>query len=141
MLKINGVEVDQFTYGYLTCALWSSVDDDGSPLDAEHEINDFDRDTIRKAAAECGAFTLANAADLNAYCDGYYERRGRADDSMGEQCAGHDFWLSRCGHGAGFFDRTDVDEGVRDRLQAAAERAGDRDVYEGDDCRLHISPG
>ena len=45
----------------------------------------------------------------------------------GYEQAGHDFWLTRTGHGAGFGDR-DLGE-VGDRLAEHARSAGDRDVY------------
>ena len=52
-----------------------------------------------------------------------------SDDNI-EQ-AGHDFWLSRNRHGAGFWDRdrTYYTEHVRDWLQRKAEQFGESDVY------------
>jgi len=49
--------------------------------------------------------------------------------------AGYDFWLSRNGHGAGFFDG-DWDE-VGDKLQAIAAAYGEFNLYVGDDNQIY----
>ena len=49
--------------------------------------------------------------------------------------AGRDFWFSRNGHGAGYFDRGLGDVG--DALQTAARGAGSVDIYRGDDGKLY----
>ena len=70
----------------------------------------------REQIIECLAFM--------AYCRCYL-----SDDNI-EQ-AGHDFWLSRNKHGAGFCDRdsTSYKEHIRDSLQRKAEQFGESDVY------------
>jgi hypothetical protein len=50
---------------------------------------------------------------------------------------GHDFWLTRNGHGAGFWDRGIGDYG--DALTEHAHSFGASDVYVGDDGRLYVS--
>lgn len=117
-----------FYDAYLTTALWSSVDDAGEPLD--HDANSIDAETQAAMRADCDAFYDANQADLN--CDGVtygpdFDQDGRA---------GHDFWLTRCGHGAGFWDG-DWPEPQAARLTAAAEAFGNVDLYIGDDGRIY----
>jgi hypothetical protein len=51
--------------------------------------------------------------DIPEYGDGQYSN---------EQLAGHDFWLTRNGHGAGFWDR-DLGE-IGERLTKASEAYG-----------------
>ena len=70
----------------------------------------------REQIIECMAFMV--------YAECYL-----SDDNI-EQ-AGHDFWLSRNGHGTGFWDRdsTYYSEHVRDWLQRKAEQFGESDVY------------
>ena len=63
------------------------------------------------------AFELANAADLALYNHPRYR---------GPELGGHDLWLTRNGHGAGFWDRDDcLPEEARDRLTAAAKKYGE----------------
>lgn len=49
--------------------------------------------------------------------------------------AGHDFWLTRNGHGAGFWDRGMGKLG--DRLADAARAYGSVDLYVGDDKKIY----
>lgn len=49
---------------------------------------------------------------------------------------GYDFWLTRNGHGAGFWDRGYGDLG--DKLTAFAEKFGNVDVIKGDDGKAYI---
>lgn len=101
--------LDNFTQAYIECALWADTAY-GSPeetrVDPNHEGR-FDRSwascgyTVsrgaeRLMARDCEAFQRDNA-DLLAK---WYSECGET-----EERAGHDFWLTRNGHGAGFWDR------------------------------------
>ena len=80
--------------------------------------------------ADCEDFLGSNASDLAEYCE-----RMRNEQWSGEERAGHDFWLTRNGHGAGFWDRGLGDLG--DRLSAAAKVYGECDLYPGDDGLIY----
>ncbi len=69
-------------------------------------------------------FVADNRADLLAYCE-----VREYDPSQGpvESYAGHDLWLTRRGHGCGFWDRGLGALG--DRLTAYAEGMGDPDDH------------
>lgn len=128
---------NDFLRGYLGCALWTGTDESdeagGDPLDQNYSIEDFAPETVAKAAAECEAFQKENAADLEAF---YEVWPISPDGDAKEAFAGHNFWLTRNGHGTGFWDR-DAGE-VGDRLTEASRKAGGRDVYVGDDGQLWI---
>lgn len=130
---------DNFFRGYLICALWSETDnaDDrgGEPLDANYGLEDIDPAARAQCRAECDAFVDANKADLEEYC----ERRGDHPEYTAADCAGHDFWLTRNGHGAGFWDRGLGELGKR--LSAAARLEGGRNFYVGDDGVLYVTSG
>ena len=114
---------------YLGCALWSSsmCDEDGNQtgnFDDEYDVDDFSPEAIAEATRDCTDFQAANADTLEAL--GYdFEQLG------------HDFWLSRNGHGAGFFDRENGAKG--DELQRAAKVYGSVDIYVGADGKLETS--
>jgi hypothetical protein len=107
--------LDAFTTAYITCALWSSTDnardDGGDPLDRNYGPEDLTIATLREMIADCRSFQHDNAADLEGL------------DT--EQC-GHDFWLTRNGHGAGFWDRGLGALG--DRLSDASKPYGSVDL-------------
>lgn len=80
-------------------------------------------------------FVSDNLSDLLAYVRGCYdgEREGY-DHSQGypESYAGHDLWLTRSGHGAGYWDRGLGELG--DRLTEAAKSYGSPDDHTPYDC-------
>lgn len=120
-----------FISSFLTTALWSSIDDDGEALDARYDISDFAPETRAKLEADCHAFYDANAAAIN--CLG----APVASDGTGcDGMAGHDFWLTRCRHGAGFWDG-DWPEPHATKLTEAAKAFDNVDLYVGDDGRIH----
>jgi hypothetical protein len=120
----NTTAATRFLGGYIEAALWSSIDDDGNSLDS-FGFDDIDSETYSKMVADCAAFQLANNELLGIY----YQTVQRGSDESVEEYAGHDFWLSRNRHGAGFFDRDAVPGDVCDKLQDAAEKLGCVDLY------------
>jgi hypothetical protein len=120
---------DDFVEGYVTAALWSSTDVvDGEDVELDkYELADTTREKMR---AECSEFAdahgekIAEAASVN----GYTAER-----------AGHDFWMTRARTGVGYFDRQELPEELREYLDKAAEAAGERDLYLGDDELVYQS--
>lgn len=113
----------QFFEGYKACALWASTDPDGGPLDGEFTEDDFSEKAIKAMRADCAAFIWDNREDLKA-------------SGLDPERAGHDFWLTRNGHGAGFWD-----EGLGDlgrELTKASKPYGSADLYPGDDGKLYL---
>lgn len=143
-LTLTDQDVDTLVRQYAITALWSSldytgVDDSGDgepiPMDEEHDITDLTDDAWRSFREDVTAFVESNAADVAAWV--------RAFDGDVEQ-VGHDLWLTRNGHGAGFWDRfygdepRDVVSGeslsvIGERLSKAAHVWGEVELYVGDD--------
>ena len=115
--------LDTFTDAYVTCALWSETGDDEEPLDSEHSIDDIDSRSLLSMQQDCDKFRTDNRDDINEL----------DDDSQ----ASHDFWLSRNGHGAGFWDRGNGDLG--ERLTKASQMFKTCNLYIGDDRRIHVA--
>ena len=121
------MNLENFLRGYITAALWSSTDnaDDtgGEPLDANYGPDDIEHETLDRMREDCTDFIASNAEDLAKYAELY--TRGREYGI--EDCAGHDFWLTRNGHGVGFWDRGLGALG--DRLADAARVYREFDLY------------
>lgn len=105
----------KFVDGYLEAALWTSMGDDGKPLDSTFSIQDFSEQAIAQAVEESNDFIKKNRKDLDA-------------SGGSESQHGHDFWLTRNGHGTGFWDRG-YKEGVGKRLTDRAQAFGELYVY------------
>ncbi len=114
--------LDTFTRNYLECALWASHNDDGEALEGLYEVDDFAPEALASIVEDCEAFQRDNDDDLY-----------RCDMAR----AGHDFWLTRNRHGAGFWDG-DYPDDVGRRLTEAAHVCGSSDLYVGDDGRLYV---
>lgn len=112
--------IDDFTRSYLETALWSSNDESDEPMDANYGIEDLAPAALAAAVHDCQEFQEAHAEDI----------AGR------ESRAGHDFWLTRNGHGAGFWDG-DWPEDVGERLTAASKVYGAVDLVVGDDGLIY----
>lgn len=125
----------KFFDAYIACALWSSTDnaiveggpsapdsDGGWPLDDNYGPEDIDAEDLAEMRKDCDNFVDANRSDLDA---------SGLDD--GQQ--GHDFWLTRNGHGAGFWDRGLGDVG--ERLSEACKPYGSVDLWVGDDRKIY----
>lgn len=124
-VEVESVELDSFTQSYLEAALRSSTDDDDRPFDEEHTTDDFSVEALQEAKRECEDFQEAHHEDLAlAYEAPNYD----------EARAGHDFWLTRNRHGAGFWDRGLGDVGRR--LTDAAHAYGEVNLYVGDSGKV-----
>ena len=94
--------LDEFTVQFLETALWSSTyqvqgewEEVDVPLDNDYEIHNFTKDALIVLATTCQDFQEDNELLL----EKAYEETGN-----NESQAGHDFWLTKEGHGAGFWD-------------------------------------
>lgn len=119
---------DAFISAYIEAALWSSMDDDGNPLDTEYDVSDIAQDTLSAMQADCAAFLdkCGHLIDDSRYIGGYTE----------SEMSGHDFWLTRNGHGAGFWDG-DWPEPRATELDNAAKSFGSFELYVGDDGKIY----
>lgn len=113
---------------YVECALWSSFEttkdgDMGEPLDSWATVDDIAPEALEEMRADVIAFT--HTADEIAGCEWW------TDEQLG-----HDFWLTRNHHGAGFWDRGQGEAG--DKLTAMCEPYGSCDLYTGDDGQVYV---
>lgn len=129
------MKLDQFTRAYIECMLWTSHDPDtGQPLERDYGPADLASEALERVKADCAAFRERAGADVR---DDNLTLRGRMS---AEERAGHDFWLTRNGHGAGFWDGDWV-EPVASRLSALAESFGECGLYPGDDGKIYLFQG
>jgi hypothetical protein len=108
---------DRFTIAYVEAMLWSSTDLDGEPLDSKYSVYAFRLSDLLKIREDCAQFQIAYADRLDEAYESDY------DSSM----AGHDYWLTRERHGAGFWDRGLGSVGKT--LTVAAHAEGSCHVY------------
>lgn len=119
--------LSDFVKGYIMAIYFTDTGD----LDQPSSEIELSKEAIQNACEDCDLFRSVNAAMLAEA----YNREGYS-----EQRAGHDFWLTRNGHGAGYWDRNELEAaGLGGRLTKAARAFGVRESYEGDDGCLHLA--
>lgn len=111
---------------YLEAALGSTITGDepeggyGQPLDANYGIGDIHPATLAQMVADNRHFHSLHGHLI-----------GDAAHS------GHDFWLTRNGHGVGFWSHPETYGDNADDLTDAAHRFGEYDLHVGDDGMIH----
>lgn len=109
-------DLDKFIEAFIEAMCWTN----------EHELGEAElSDEIR--------------LDIAADCRSFWRRFGCYVEPSHQdpQQAGHDFWLTRNGHGAGFWDG-DWPEPYAEMLTKASESYGPFEPYVGDDGLIYV---
>lgn len=158
--------LDTFTRAYIECALWSSTCDPYGtcpdcgtdnqvlcrwnaeqehvcmncsdrepnyepPMDRNYSVEDLAPGTLARMVADCERFQRDMIEDIA------WDNLARFPHRYSTQeKAGHDFWLTRNHHGAGFWDG-DWTEPAATRLTDAAHAFGECNLYVGNDGRIY----
>lgn len=130
LIRLDEDLVNEVVEGYITSALWTTPipneqgdDSDGYLLD-DYGSEDLGQGELDKVKETVRDFLKSNLVDVEEYLTHF-----DADH------LGHDFWLTRNGHGAGFWDRGLGDLGRR--LTDNCKPYGAVYLYIGDDGLLH----
>lgn len=157
---------DSFTKGYLTTALWSTsaelgkcddpdcgaddptrvlVDDvtercitcggkvsgaDRSFQDLQFDVEDCSGELLAQIVFDCAQFQVEMAKHITE------DNLLRSPDDDTDGAYGHDFWLTRNGHGCGFWDGDYADPAAT-ALDKCAKRFGEFHLYLGDDGKIY----
>ncbi len=119
---LNNLEA--FTAAYIEAALWASTyeytdDNDETwdqPIDSDYGPESIDPEALKVMQDDCRKFMEENLESIE------------ADPNQDFSDAGHDFWLTRNEHGAGFWD-SDWSEPGADKLDKASEAFGECHLY------------
>lgn len=128
-LARQDTERQEATGSYVAAAMWTATDDQGEPVEDKFEESDIDPSSLAEQQKQLVDFMRANRALLAKAAE---LRPGFYDAAQ----IGHDFHLTRNGHGTGFWDRGlgDVGDQLRDRSQDH----GSAELYAGDDGKLYF---
>ena len=127
-MKTNNLS--QIVAGYVAAALWSSMYENQQGetnfMDRKFSVENIHPDTLAKMTETCNKFLEENRELIDA-------------ESVEERQVGHDLWLTRNGHGTGFWDRPEVygEENAK-KLTDAAHKLGECNLYVGDDEKIHL---
>jgi len=123
--------LDEFLHAYLAAALWSSQEGD-VPIDRDYSVDDLSSRAFRDATLECQQFLDKGSIWI---VDKYFKHVTKEHTTVSQ--AGHDFWLTRAGHGCGFWDG-DWREPAATILTNLSTSFGANALYVGDDDKLYF---
>ena|ERR1700733_1408096 len=127
--------MDTFLESYIETALWSSTDDEGTPLDDSKYCDvELAVQTQAEMQQDCADFKQRALELIAAYNEG---RAASEEFSPRNGHLAHDFWLTRNHHGAGFWDG-DYPKPLDQQLTDLAHSFGQCDLYVGDDGNFHL---
>lgn len=104
------------------------------PMEDNYSQSDLAPKTLSKIVADCAKFQADNASTIDEAIATGEVKCGPDFDEW--ERAGHDFWLSRGHHGAGFWDG-DWPQPYADKLTEAAHAFGECNLYVGDDGKIY----
>ncbi len=135
------INLDRMISGYTECAEWADCGPD-------HETNghDWAGEVLERMETDCKAFIAACGEPL-------LDALAELAPNYSDERFGHDFWLTRNGHGAGFWDRAELEPSVGTIavgnekqigslgaiLTALARKVGACDLYLGDDRLVYAA--
>lgn len=123
MKSVEEIQLKQFIDSYIECMLWASTDLDGNDFD-DYRLTDFSSCALTRIEKDCIVFVASNKDLIDQYVS--YDQ------------AGHDFFLTRNGHGTGFWDCEEVDTAVKDELVKASKKFPESNLISGDDGKLYV---
>jgi hypothetical protein len=120
--------LDRMTRQYLLTALWAETYDEGRPLDSRYTLSDCSEGLLRSAIEDCAQLSAIYGQQIRRA----HTKTNGGDPETKLAMAGHDFWLTRNGHGAGFEDG-DWPEWLAHELAAYSQDQGEvcLDVFDG----------
>jgi len=108
-LKCPYKDLDRFYETYVDSACWAECPDSRTNSSTENLREELGKDTLKKMREDCARFL---------------QRFGRMIGPHRIEKAACDFWLSRQGHGSGFWSRTEVWGILTDKLDEGARGFG-----------------
>lgn len=137
--QITDKQVDQFVFGYITAALWTE-EENINESGVEADRSEVCPDSLKRVEKCCKRLLTEyhDAVRLMA------EHIVHSEEYTAWEVLGHNFWLTRNGHGAGFWDK--------EYRHTAAVKASEYltlnvgfgtkypavDLYVGDDKKIYI---
>jgi hypothetical protein len=155
--KLSQIDINKILKGYLECALWTEEErlkEDMPNIDFNEDDNKMDEiekiihlnDSLNRKSFD---FFTKEDIDVDSLIDAYsdikkfIEFAGKeaidyAINERGLERLGHDIWLTRNHHGAGFFDHS-YDDDIENKLTQAAYKLKEINLFVGDNYKLYFN--
>jgi hypothetical protein len=155
LVEMSQDNINEILRGYIECALWTEEErlEDELTYDIDDEdykdMDDIERIINLNGKLDKKTFTsfISDDIDVDSRISAYKDIKQfikdsgdtaikEAIDEKGLFQLGMDIWLTRNGHGAGFFDHNYENEEI---LMDASRKLKSKDLYVGDDNKLYFT--
>jgi hypothetical protein len=128
--KIGSTQVDSFTWAYISALFWTTDGNEFPEYCYSGEFSITEEDAMRLS----GDTLIKIIEDCN-----NFQEKNKGLEIANQDQAGHDFALSRNGHGTGFNDRPECVYGKKygEYLHNRAKALGEFHLYKGDDGLIY----
>jgi hypothetical protein len=122
------IDLDQFVAEYIRAMLWADLEGPGDSGGGDPTMTPgrLAPEATARCRADCAKFLADHAAEVELALE--HQDAGRI---------AHDLWLTRQGHGSGFWDG-DYPDDLGERLTRAAKAMGEAYPEVGDDGRVYV---
>lgn len=128
---------DGFTRSYIDTALQLMSDDPDLPDGFVPDVEKLSTAGMQRMLADCAEFQRLHGDVIS---EAVHPRKKRGEWSP-EALAGMDFWLTRCGHGVGFWEDDRWVEPHASAMDKTSENFGNQDLVLGDDGLIYAEGG
>lgn len=152
ILNLTQEELNEILKGYIECALWTEEerlhDEVTIDMDDEEDMDEIEKLIFLKNKFDKKTFTsfISEDIDIDSRIDAYNDIKQFIKDSgnvaikeaineNGLFKLGMDIWLTRNGHGSGFFDHNYENEEI---LIKSAKKLKEKNLIVGDDNKLYF---
>jgi len=112
-IELSGADVEAMVEGYLECQLWAGLDyradgEDPVTYDENYSAEDISLEYVQAVRDELTEVVAQHPLAVRMYLKAianHAAKWGGLDNAARGAQFGHDFYLTREGHGAGFWDR------------------------------------
>jgi len=119
---MNETQLDIAAHHYIIAAIWADCPEGTNPR-ATHAAMKAAREHVRQFVTAIGADTFTALMACHVFGYGAHADCGNIEPACAAM--GHDIWLTRQGHGVGFWDRKELPATLRDACTQACRKMGE----------------
>ena len=132
---MTDIDIEAVVQAYAEAALFTGMDESddngGEPLDQNYSVEDITEESLENMHKDVREFVRENRETIeSALSNPHYPK-------LDESQLGHDYWMTRNGHGVGFWETPEDWPEVEGQALYEACKHTEAYLFVGDDGKLH----